>query len=552
MLKALSIKNFAIIDDINIEFKNGLTVITGETGAGKSIIVGALSLLLGEKNTNEFIRKGNNTCYICAVFDIKGNNEVKQLLLNKGFDNIDELIIKREISKDGSQKNFINEIPSSLSFLKSISKRLVDIHGQHLHQRLLDNAEQLLIIDLFGELSQMRSKIIDLYNALLKSKKELERLRQTELDRKNQIELLRFQIEEIDGFSLSSEREKQIERDYLILKNAQKILEYGKSIYGTLYENEDALINKIGYVKKYLERIVELDATLKKNYAKLEKAELLVDEISEEISSYLSNIDYTPDKLDEIMKLKDKLDNLKSKYGPSVKDILDYLNSAKEKLQNLSKQQNDLTELENKVFQLEKEYKKLCFEISKKRQSISKELEKKVEQEFENLNLKRAKFKIKIEEQNFLSTGKDKVEFMFCANPGEDLKPLSKIISGGELSRVMLALKKVFANKDKTPTLIFDEIDIGIGGKTASTVGEELRSISAFHQVIVITHLPQIASLADFHYFVDKRTISNRTVTYLLSLNKQQRVKEIARMLAGDKITKTTLSHAKQMLCKVH
>ncbi|MEK6680235.1 MAG: DNA repair protein RecN, partial [Nitrospirota bacterium] len=564
MLQELRIQNLAIIDKLEIDFSNGLNVMTGETGAGKSIIVDALELVLGGRASAELIRTNADEAVVEAGFDIEGNNKIADLISSFGIENDgSRVIIKRIVSRAGKNRIYINNSLTNLSTLSAIGDELVDIHGQHEHQSLLKTDKHIDILDAFGsagydkKIYELRRDVEGCYNKLRSLKERLSELENREKNRIKEEEFLRYQIREIEEAALNSKEDEELLSKKSVAANAGKLASLSNSAYEGLYEADASVIKELSKILNAVKEISKIDNRVEETVKLCESAVFQLEESADFLRGYKEKIEFDADEFAKIDDRLDLINRLKKKYGSTIDDILLSLEEAKKRLQAMEKLNEDIGDIKAGIDKERKDASIISVELSKKREKVAKDIEKKVEAELSDLNMKKTRFVVKMwkesgsdTEDGFSLTAKgiDKIEFLISANLGEEPKSLSKIASGGELSRIMLALKAILADADSVPTLVFDEVDAGIGGGVAETVGERLKRIAKGHQVFCITHLPQIAGYADSHYFVEKKAEGSRTITKVVKLKEDGRVKELARMLGGKKITETTLKHAEEML----
>jgi len=559
MLTLLSIRNYALIEELTLEFDKQLNILTGETGAGKTIILGALGLLLGERASSNVIRQGTKRCEINGVFFIKDNKTVLNFLKEQGLEannesrkeNLrDELIFRREITAEGS-RCFVNSTPVPLSTFQVLGDFLVDIHGQHEHQALLRPAVQRNLLDNYGDLENLRRKVFDLYKKYFSLKEEEEKLHLSEQERNQKIDLYSFQVQEIENAHLEPGEETELEKEYLRLANAEKLSTWTGQILQLLTEEEGAALNRLQKIEKILTNLVNLDSSLQPNLKNLTEQIYTLDDLAREIQEYQNKIEYNPKKLEELVERREMILKLKKKYGSSIKDILEYQKKTKDELSKLSHSEEKKDEIEKEITEIYAKLETLAKELSEKRKKVAEKLSKETEKELNQLGMPKAKFLVSLKEKTEIdASGKDEIEFLISPNPGEGVKPLSKIASGGEMSRIMLALKTILAQSDETPVLIFDEIDAGIGGPMGTVVGRKLAQLSKSHQVLCVTHLPQISAYANEHFNVAKETRQGRTFTEVKRLNKEEKIDEIARMLGGEK--STALKHAQELIKQAH
>jgi len=549
MLRELSIKNFALIEELHISFDEGLNILTGETGAGKSIIIGAIGLILGGRASPEVIRKGSDLCEVRGLFEIKENIRLKEMLREKGLlTPEEEFILKRELNRQGRSRCFLNGQIITFGMLEEIGNYLVDVHGQHEHQALLKSGVARDLLDEFGGLMGLRRKTEESYRKFREKSRELEELRTSEKEREQQIDLYQFQIREINQANLSAEEEEVLEKEYKVLSNAEKLDELSQELYHHLYEEAGSITEKMALVERGLERIVAIDQTLKEELKELGEVKYRIDEMAIAIRDYRKKVEFNPHRLEEILERKELINKLKRKYGNTIKDILNYRKETQVKLDKLLTSARSMDEITGEVKRLEEKLVEEAGNLSRERKIAEAKLEKKTEQELRELGMGKARFDVEIKQGEIKSTGMDEIRFLVAPNVGEDLKPINQIASGGEISRIMLALKTILARADRISTLIFDEIDTAIGGRIAQVVGKKLRLLSPNHQVICVTHLPQIAVFATNHYYVNKKVSAGRTKTIVDLLDKKGRESEIARMLGGERVTEITLKHAREMI----
>lgn len=563
MLEELVIRNFAIIDDLKIRFSQGLTILSGETGAGKSIIINAVNLLLGSRATAKLIRTGAQTAELEALFQIDSSSQAAKAMADQGLDAAQGLLIRRIISCNDRHRIYINGRMATIQLLTSITQNLAGISGQHAHQRLLKEEQHLLILDQYAGLLSLRSQVLDDYNQLLPMIKKFDGLISLKKKQKDRIELLEFQKEEILGALILPEEDKNLEKERKQLKNRDLIFQTVNRVIETLYTAQDSIIERLGEVKKDLSRVGELDELLGAKAEIIEESGYQIEDLVEELRDYSNRIETDDQRLGRIEERLDQLNRLKRKYGGSLENISDQLLEIENQLSKTQNLNHEIKNLRTSLATIHERLASCAKQLSLKRIKACQSLAGRVEQELSDLQMGPIRFKIKImqqpapkempfylvtDSQAISETGLDRVVFMIAPNPGEEIKPLAGIASGGELSRVVLALKAILARSDSVETIIFDEVDAGIGGSVAEVVGEKLADLSRYHQTICITHLPQIAKFGNHHYKISKKVINQRTQTSITLLKGEQRLEEIARMLGGVQITSATLAHAREML----
>lgn len=564
MLKSLYIKDYALIELLNIEFRSGLNIITGETGAGKSILIDAMGLLLGERASGDVIRKGASKAIVEGIFDVSNNKKISKFLDDIEIDYYDELIMRRELSLKGN-RCFINDSPVALNIIKEAGYLLVDLHGQHEHQSLLRPEMHIEFLDDFSNNDTLFEKYTLAINQLNRIQKELRELRERESILKEKKELYSFHIRDIDNISPLEDEDNQISEELKILENSEKLLELTSSIYALIYENEDSAYDSLAKIKTQLDELNGIDKSFSEIVQEAASALSIVDDIKSFVRNYNSKIDIDPQKLDSLRNRLASINSLKKKFGGSVKSILEYRKKIGNEFELAESFEENILAIQNNLTKQRELCGKIASELSETRKKSAKQLSKNVIEELSSLGISNANFDVQIMHLqnhngsgNFVlidnveylydSSGIDKVEFYISTNLGEDLKPLAKVASGGEVSRVMLALKSSLAKNDKLPLLIFDEIDTGVSGRIAQKVGVALKSLAMFHQIIAITHLPQIAGLGDVHFMVEKNDIAGRVVSSIKMLTAEERIREVAKLMSGEEITDSSLKSARELM----
>lgn len=550
MLTTLRIKNLALVSDLTLELQPGCNVITGETGAGKSIIIGALNLVLGERADRTLIRSGEESCSVEAVFDVKKlRAPLKNFLGENGLEPCEEnqLVLKRNFSASGTNRQFVNGSATTLATLATIGEWLVDMHGPHDHQSLLHAGKQLLILDAFGGLEKSREEFSELIRRRAVLENEKSALIVDEKTYAQQLDLLRFQVQEISAARLQPDEEKSVEAEFIRSSNAAKLLQLSQAAIDALSENESSLITQSGVIGRVLAELQRVDAGAENLVALHAQAGETLRELQTELSRYANKVDVDPARLAEVEERLNLIHSLKRKYGATLAEVIAFGDEAKTKLQSLESRDAELARLNAALQKLDSEIASAGKKISAARKKVIPQLAKAVSKQLEDLGFKQSKFDVAISAAAQPSTsGQDEIEFQFAPNPGEPAKPLRAIASSGEMARVMLALKTVLAAEDEIPVLVFDEVDANVGGETANVVGEKMRQIASKRQVFCITHLPQVASAADAHYVVTKLVKNGRTISEITLLDKKSRVTELARMLGGQ--TEAARKHAEALL----
>lgn len=563
MLKSFEVKDYALIEHISVEFGSGFNIITGETGAGKSILIDAMSLLLGERASTEVVRKGSQKSFVEGIFNVKQNKKVKSLLEENDVDFSGELIIRREISIKGSNRCFINDTPVNLNLVKDVGDLLVDLHGQHEHQSLLKTETHIDYLDEFGDYHEILQQYKRIYSELLNKENELFELQKKENSIKEKKDFYSFQIKEIDSISPEENEDETLKEELKILESSEKLAEITSEIYQLLYESDSSIQSALAKVKTLVQKLNEIDKSFADTLNESESVLAQVQDISNYVRSYNSKINLDQEEVEGKRERLGAINLLKKKYGGSVKSILDYREKIGEEFELAENFSEKINELSKTIFELRKNAGSLAKSLSKKREQSAKLVKRGVEESLKELGIQEPQFNTLINisqtEQDsgvFIdgkffkatSNGINEVEFFISTNPGEDLKPLAKVASGGEVSRIMLSLKSTLAKNDKLPLLIFDEIDVGVSGRIAQKVGRALKNLAAFHQVISITHLPQIASLADHHFSIEKLAQNERVISSIKKLPQSERITEIARLLSGEKITEASLKSARELI----
>lgn len=543
MLKELRIKNLAIIDDLKVVFEEGLNVLTGETGAGKSIIVDSLNLAFGSRAQSDFVRSGEKEAVIQAYFEVRDIQNLPDI----GIDISDGLIIRRVISAAGKSRAYINDMQVSIQSLSEIGGRLVDIHGQHEHQSLLSVEKHRFFLDSFGKLHGDRGAVEELYRDVMELKVNLHTLKHKAHERSHRIDFLKFQVLEIDTASLKAGEKEALLEERAILSNLSRLKELAETAYAMIYGSDGSCVEKLSSILTKVKDLSSIDHGAVEIEDLLESALPLIEDASVLLRNYKDKYDVEPERLDNVEERLELIKKLEKKYGEDVESIIRCRNDAAHELETLENINEKSGSLEAEIEIKEEKLLQAAGLLSEKRKKAAITMEALIKNELKDLAFGNTDFLIDLRHEPVTPHGFDAVEFLFSANPGEEPKPLVKTASGGELSRVMLALKSVFAEYDAIPVLIFDEVDAGIGGKTAERVGEKLKKLSAKRQVLCATHLPQIASMGDFHLKVDKKSKNGRTYIEVTEISGDDRLSEIARMLSGT-ITEVSLKHAKELL----
>ena len=568
MIEELYISNVALIDELQLECSSGLNIFTGETGAGKSVILNAVGLALGERSTPGIVRDGATNAKIQIAIALPPDHPVWDGFNDSEFADVldaeETLVLSRQINASGRSRCHTNGQLVSLTFLSAIGDLLVDIHGQHAHQSLFRSETHLDLLDTFGKHEALKAEVSKKYDELHAAQAQLADFSQTLRAAMQEKDLLEFQLEELEEAQLQEGEEEDLINERHLLSNAETLFESANQLYEQLYGgdlSESSTLDGLKIASRTISKLCELDGSLSELNARFESTLYELEDIAYQIRDYRDKIEFNPHRLSEVEERLDVIHRLKRKYGDSISDILAYQAQASQKLEDLQFGSERIEELKDQIHGVTQGAQKLAIELSKKRRETATQLESLIERELQTLGMEKAVFQIlvspiesaegplEIEGKRYelRTNGMDEIEFFISPNVGSEPKPLAKIASGGEISRVMLALKTVLAQIDLIPTMIFDEIDAGIGGRTADIVGQKLKELSRYRQVFCITHLPQIARFADQHFRVEKSVEGNRTTITAKLLTPEERVEEVARMHGGE-ATVTTLAHARELL----
>ena len=553
MLTVLKIRNLALVDDLTWEVGAGLVCVTGETGAGKSVIVGALKLVLGERADKGLIRTGEDTCSVEAVFHLPDPAEVNAALDAAGLDPCAdaELIVRRVISATGQNKQFVNCSPVTLAVLKSLGHLLVDLHGPHDHHSLLSQDRQLTMVDAHAQTEKLLAKYRDAYRRWKTVTADLEALTHSERANEQELDLLRFQISEIDDASPEPGEEEQVEQRYRIAANSTKLVSLSNQILSVLSDADESVLNRLGEMQRLIRDLERVDQGVTEHTQGCETAVVELEELESGLRSYVGTLELHPEEMAEMEERINTLQTLKRKYGSTIEEVLTHRDEAAERLARIEGRGDEIERLQAEVKSARESVDKLGLQLGQKRRKSAPRLAKEVSAHLTDLGFKRSKFDLELVALEAPGPhGTEQADFQFAPNPGEPSKPLRQIASSGEMSRVMLAVKSALARQDSIPLLVFDEIDANVGGEIAEAVGAKMASLGASHQVVSITHLPQVAALASCHYVVTKVFDDDRTRSILEPVSGSKRVEEIARMLGGKKTSAKT--HAKNLLSSAH
>lgn len=562
MLEELSIRNFAIIEDLTIRFESGLTILSGETGAGKSILINAVNLLLGSRVSTDLIRSGAKQAELEAVFEITPESHVAKAMAEQGYDPQEGLLVRRIISHNDRHRIYINDRIATLHLLTTLTANLASISGQHAHQGLLKEEEHLFILDQYGGLLDLRRRYSQAYQNLLPLMDRVRELRRRQSRQGEQTELLQFQRDEIDAAEIQPDEDLTLEKERLRLKNGQRLHDTLRQCVDELYAMEGAIFERLGHMGKELAQCAAIDPRLQESADTMAHLAYGSEDLAATLRDHLSRVDLDPRQLDAVEERLDRVNKLKRKYGGTIDAVLAHAQDARHRLEEMENIDGAIAAAEEACVAAHGDLSRLAEKLSGKRKGAAEKLARAVEAELDSLKMAGTRFAVELDRLSpsketspylrcndaYLSeSGMDRAAFMLAPNVGEAIKPLAAIASGGELSRVVLALKAILAQKDSLETVVFDEVDAGIGGGAAELVGRKLTDLSQYHQILCITHLPQIAKYGRHHFRIEKKVDRGRTRTTITRLDPDQRVEEVARMLGGEAITPATLAHAREM-----
>jgi DNA repair protein RecN (Recombination protein N) len=570
MLKSLTIKNYALIEELAAEFSSGLVILTGETGAGKSIIIDALSLAIGERASAEVIRSGAEKAVVEGAFSVEGDKKLLRLLEAHDISPGEEIIARREVSSRGQGRCFVNDTPVPLTVLKQIGDLLVDLHGQHEHQSLLRSDTHIELMDDFGGLEGLLAEYREAYARLQSVADELESLRQRERQLEEKRDFYSFQLQEIDAIAPRPGEDEELSTELRILENAEGLFSSTATMYDMLYGGERSIRDLLVLVRNQCQDLSGIDRQFAEAAKECASAEAIVDELAKFVQTYNARVEFNPERLEEVRERLGRIEMLKKKYGGSLEAVIARRGELAAELSLAENYEEVMAKVTAELEKARSECAVRAGRLSSKRYETARRVDRGVLQELKALGIEHGRFSTRIEQtelgpgeaplrgQHTIRSGKkhillnergiDSVEFFLSANMGEEERPLARVASGGEISRIMLALKSVLAKSDRLPALVFDEIDVGVSGRIAQAVGMSLKALSTFHQVIAITHLPQIAGLADTHFLVVKSERKGRARTSLRKLSLDEQVEEVARLMSGSQVTKAGLAGARELM----
>lgn len=562
MLVSLYIRNFALIQELTVSFNPGLTIITGETGAGKSILVGALSLVLGERSSSDLVRSGTSKAVIEAILNDVHSEKIERLLHDANIETAQELILRRELSSTGQSRCFINDTPCTAAILKQTGEMLIDLHGQHDHQLLLHADTHESLLDDFAKTAQEVTAYKEARSALQEMQRGLETLKKEAAEIREKREIVTFQLNELNALDLKSGEEESIETEITLLENAETLFTLSASLSELLYDSENSLYSAISEALHLLEKLATIDRRFDIHLEESRSAQSIIDELARFTRSYTANIDFNPVRLESLRERQLQLQRIGKKYGRSLSGLIELKNELEAKSALEENLEEEVDRIRQQIARQKAELSRYADTLCRKRQDAAHRLELLIQKQLAELGIPHATFivsmrheedregEITVDGKSYtaFAGGYDQIEFLISANPGEKPKPLVKVASGGEISRVMLALKSALAESAELPILIFDEIDTGISGRIAEAVGRSLKNLSRLHQIIAITHLPQIAAMADLHLSVQKSVQQERTVTEVTVLDHESRLQAIAALISGKNISPSSLTLAAELV----
>lgn len=567
MLRSLYIRDYALIEEQEVEFGSGLNIITGETGAGKSILIGALKMILGERASTEVVRTGAKKAVIEGVFHAAGNAALKRVLEENDVEVSDSIILRREISGTASRA-FVNDSPATAQLMRDVAANLIDLHGQHEHQSLLRTEMHLEMLDNFGGLAGLREEYRSQYEAVESLIRERKKLVARERELRQQKELYEFQIKEIDRVNPREGEEEELEGEQSILENAEHLFEATAGLFEMLYESEGAVNDHLVRARNELQDLARIDKSFEEQLEEIRSAQIAVSEVAKFLQDYNTRIEFNPERLEEIRERLGELELLKRKYGGTLEAVIAHRNEIGETYDLAADFEGAIERMNGQIEAAQKKLSDVARRLSAKRHEVAERIETAIVAELSRLGMPHSQFKVQFDRQASaegwitlteggraepyaaFQTGMDVIEFYISANLGETPKPLARVASGGEISRVMLALKTVLARSERLPILVFDEIDVGISGAVAHKVGEAMYDLARYHQIIAITHLPQIAAQGDVHFVVEKTIADGRTKTGICRLDDADRAAQVARLISGAEVTDAALESARQLMVK--
>lgn len=550
MLLEISIKNFAIIEEISLNFEKGMTVLTGETGAGKSIIIDAMNMMLGSRATTDVIRHGAPKAEIEGLFAVESNRHLTALFEEQGLEWTDELIIRREILQNGRSVSRINGQMVNLSVLKAVGQHLVDIHGQHDQEELMRSQLHITMLDEFGDAAffQIKAAYRQTFEDYKRLRKQVVELQRNQQENKARIEMLEFQIAEIEAASLEVDEDVRLEQERQRLLNHKMIADTLTNAYTMLDAEDFSSLANVRSAMNDLESIEEYDTSYKELSSQLSETFYALEDITKRLEDVVDGLEFDGNRLMQVESRLDLIHSITRKYGGQVKDVLEYLAQITKEYGLLTGSDLSSEDLEKELKRLEKSLVTLAQDLSDQRHALAQALENEIQQELADLYMDKARFQVRFSKAKFNREGNEAVEFYISTNPGEDFKPLVKVASGGELSRLMLAIKSAFSRKEGKTSIVFDEVDTGVSGRVAQAIAAKIHKIGQNGQVLAISHLPQVIAAADYQFYIEKISDAHSTVSTVRLLNREERIEEIAKMLAGEDLTEAARQQAEQLL----
>ena len=552
MLLEISIKNFAIIEEVSLHFEQGMTILTGETGAGKSIIIDAMNMMLGSRATTDVIRHGASKAEIEGLFSLENSRSLKPIFEEQGLELTDELIIRREILQNGRSVSRVNGQLVNLSVLKAIGQHLVDIHGQHDQEELMRPQLHIAMLDEFGdqEFLTLRDRYCETFDRYRGLRKQVLTLQKNQQEHKARIEMLEFQIAEIESADLKSGEDLTLHQERERLLNHKQIADTLTNAYAMLDNEDFSSLSNVRSAMNDLESIEEYDPSYKELSSNLSESYYVLEDVTKRLEDIIDGLDFDGNRLMQIEARLDLINSITRKYGGNMNDVLEYFAQISKEYQLLTGNHSSSEDLEVELKALEKILVELAGQLSQARHLLAKQLESEIKQELQELYMEKANFQVQFTKSKFNREGNEQVEFYISTNPGEDFKPLIKVASGGELSRLMLAIKSAFSRKEGKTSIVFDEVDTGVSGRVAQAIAQKIHKIGSNGQVLAISHLPQVIAIADYQFFIEKISDEHSTVSKVRLLDMDERVKEIAKMLAGENVTDAALTQARELLRK--
>ncbi len=551
MLLELVVENYAVVERLRVHFHAGLNLLTGETGSGKSIVVDALGLLLGSRASAEMIRTGAARARVAGIFEVRDQGALRRVLEQAGLEIEEgELLVEREILANGKSRAFVASRPVAVSLLKDLAPFLGDIHGQHDQQLLFSPEAQRDMLDAFAGNRELLDRAAALYQEWRASAAELEELERSEQEKLRLLDLWSFQRKEIEGAELEPDEDTALENERRVLQNVQKLQESAGTAYDAVFESPESALSLARIASKRVDELCRIDSGLESLREHLKSAELSLQEVAYTLRDYLANLEANPGRLEEVETRLEAIAKLKRKYGQSIAEILIFLDEVRSQIASVEHAGERMESLRKLQKRLAGDFEKVARELTEARKAAARRLEKRVEAELAQLAMERTVFRVDLAEAAWSPTGADRIEFLVSPNLGEEPRPLEKVASGGEISRLALALKTCLAGPKTSVvrTLVFDEVDAGVGGSAAEGIGRRLKKLAAASQVLCVTHLPQIASFADHHYRVEKQETGGRTIAVIEELDSAARTREVGRMLSGQKLTPEALKNAEQLI----